>query len=245
MNRKVLVTGASRGIGKATALTLAEDGYSLILHASQPSSLDGLVEEIPPGTNYEVMTADFSSEEETLKFASVLKKAHKDLYAIISNAGIALDKPLAYQPLADINRLIQVNLKAPILLAKAAMKIFSRSKQGVFISLSSCVGEMGNAFQAVYAATKAGNVAMCKSLCKEIGLLNENHQVRFLTVSPGVIETDMVQSLSDDIKEKYLANIPANRAGNAQEVANALSFLLSDEASYINGSDIKINGGLL
>lgn len=245
MKRKVLITGASRGIGKATALQLAQDGYFLILHASQLENLTDVISRLPEDISYETLTADFSDEIAVKAFIGTIKKHHKDLYGIVSNAGITLDKPLAYQPESDIDTMLQVNLKTPILLAKAAMKMFGRSQSGVFIAVSSCVGEMGNAFQSVYAASKAGNVALCKSLAKECGALHESHSIRFLSVSPGFIETDMVQSLSDEIKEKYVRDIPANRTGKVEEVAKTMSFLLSDAASYINGSEIKVNGGML
>ncbi len=244
MNRKVLITGASRGIGRATALHLANEGYALLLHASREASLQPLIASLPAGTRYEVLTADFSEEDALKQFTGTLKKANKDLYGIVSNAGIALDKALVFQPQADIDNMIRVNLMAPILLAKAAMKIFPRNGEGVFLGIGSCVGEMGNAFQSVYAATKAANVALIKSLAQEVGQLHGSQTIRFLTLSPGFIQTDMVESLSEEIQADFLSKIPSRRAGTPAEVAQTIAFLLRDEAAYINGSEIKINGGL-
>lgn len=245
LNKKVLITGASRGIGRATAIQLAEEGYDLLLHASKLENLNELLSSLPQDCKYELLIADFSAEEQVKEFISRLKKEHKKLFGIVSNAGIAIDKALAYQPISEIDKMLNVNLKAPVLLAKTAMKLFSTEKKGVFIAISSCVGEMGNAFQSVYAASKAGNVALCKSLAKEIGLLYDEHQIRFISLSPGFIQTDMVNALNKEIQIEYLKKVPLKRAGEAKEVANTVSFLLSDKASYINGSEIKINGGLL
>jgi len=125
------------------------------------------------------------------------------------------------------------------------MKIFGLLNRGVIINISSVVGESGNAFQSVYAATKAGLAALSRSLAQEAAALNETHNIRVLSISPGFIETDMTAAIPQPIKEKYLNMIPAKRFGHANEVAAAVAFLISDEASYINGTNIHINGGLL
>lgn len=174
-----------------------------------------------------------------------LKKEHGDsLYGVINNAGITLDKSLIFQPEHEIDRMLNVNLKAPIMICKTAMKIFTLSKCGVIINISSCVGETGNEFQSVYAATKAGLVALSKSLAQEAAALNEEHQIRVLSVSPGFIETDMTDAIPQAEKDKYLQKIPSKRFGKAEDIAEAISFLLSDKASYINSTNIQINGGM-
>jgi 3-oxoacyl-[acyl-carrier protein] reductase len=114
----------------------------------------------------------------------------------------------------------------------------------VIINISSCVGETGNDFQSVYAATKAGLVALSKSLAQEAAALNEEHQIRVLSVSPGYIETDMTDAIPQAEKDKYLQKIPSKRFGKAEDIAEAISFLLSDKASYINSTNIQINGGM-
>lgn len=243
---KVLVTGSSKGIGKAIALQLAAR-YELILHASSEESLAGTWEALPRRERHHRLCADFSNPEEGKAFCSRLKKEHgHDLYGVVNNAGIALDKPLLFQPETEIDAMIQVNLKAPILICKTAMKIFHPRKKGVIINIGSCVGETGNAFQSIYSATKAGLVAFSKSMAREAGaLLREDHSIRVLTVSPGFIETAMTARIPDAEKQFYHDKIPSGRFGRPQDVAALIEFLLSEQAAYINGSEIKINGGML
>lgn len=237
--KKVLITGASRGIGLAIAQKLAGQ-YHLILHAT---SAKNFKENIPDS---EMIYADFSDPKQLNTFCKQLKKDHgHELYAVINNAGITKDNSILFQPEKDIDMVIQVNLKAPILISKTALKIFSQKKDGVIINVSSIVGQTGNAFQSVYAATKAGIVAFSKSLAQEVGQLNDEHNIRVLSVSPGFIATEMTSVLPQAEKDKYFSRIPAKRFGNPSDVANLVAFLLSDDGSYINGTDIHINGGLL
>jgi 3-oxoacyl-[acyl-carrier protein] reductase len=236
--RKVLITGASRGIGWAIAQKLSGQ-YPLILHASRE---DSFTAQLP---NSEILCADFSDTEQVKSFCSTLRKKYGDcLYAVINNAAVTLDNGILFQPERDIDKIIQVNLKAPIMLSKAALKVFTQQKQGVIINMSSIVAHTGNAFQSVYAATKSGLLAFSKSLAQEVGALNEEHQIRVLSVSPGFIETDMTAKMPETDKQKFLHRVPLNRLGKPDDIANLISFLLSDEAAYINGSTMDINGGL-
>lgn len=244
--KKILITGASRGIGRAIAEQLANSGrYSLLLHASSPDSLQALAASLADRCNYEIMPCDFTDIAATDAFIVSLKRKHPDLYGIVSNAGINRDKALAFQPVKEIEELLTVNLRVPVLLAKAAMKLFAKNGAGVFIAMSSCVGETGNAFQSVYAATKAANEALCKSLAREAGILQAGSNIRFVSVAPGFIETEMTASLAEEVRTKYLEQIPSGRFGKTEDVAAAVSFLLSEQASYINGGTFKINGGLV
>jgi 3-oxoacyl-[acyl-carrier protein] reductase len=239
VEKKILITGASRGLGLAISNILSKE-YTLILHATRKESFT----HVEPGNH--LLCADLSDRQELNEFCARLKKEHGDtLVAVINNAGITLDKSLIYQPENDIDRILQVNLKAPIMICKAAMKIFTLKKRGVIINVSSVVGETGNAFQAVYTATKAGLVAFSKSLAKEVAALNEEHAIRILSIAPGFIETDMTDRIPEAEKQKFLTSIPANRFGSVNEVAEVVAFLVSDKASYINGTNININGGLL
>lgn len=238
-NKKILITGASRGLGLAISKVLAAD-YQLILHASSP---DSFKEVIP---NSELLCADLSDPDQLTGFCKQLKKDHGDsLYGVINNAGLTFDNSLIYQSEKHIDMMLHVNLKAPIMICKAVMKIFSVTNTGVIINISSVVGETGNAFQAVYTATKAGLVALSKSLAQEVAALNQEHNIRVLCVSPGFIETDMTNNLPQEHKDKYFSMIPSKRFGKVEDVANIISFLLSDKASYINGTNIHINGGML
>ncbi len=185
------------------------------------------------------------SGKKGIKFCRSLKSEHgEDLYAVINNAGVSIDKPLAFQPERDIDKMITVNLKAPIMISKTAIKIFGLKNKGVILNVSSCVAETGNAFQSVYAATKAGLIAFSKSMAKETGELYQDHQIRVLSISPGFIQTSMTDEIPESYREKYLKMIPSQRFGKAEEVAETVAFLLSDKASYINGSNIDVNGGL-
>jgi NAD(P)-dependent dehydrogenase (short-subunit alcohol dehydrogenase family) len=235
---KVLITGASKGLGLAMAKRLNPE-YRLILHASR----DEHIKELREGNI--VLTADLSDPAELKEFCKRLKAEHgEDLYAVINNAGVAIDKPLAFQPEKDIDTMMMVNLKAPIMISKTVIKQFGLNNKGVIINMSSCVAETGNAFQSVYAATKAGLIAFSKSLAKEAGKLYPGHQIRVLSVSPGFIETPMTDAVPESEKMEYLKMIPAQRFGQAEEVAETVAFLLSSKASYVNGSNIEINGGL-
>ncbi|MFA5244154.1 MAG: SDR family oxidoreductase [Pedobacter sp.] len=237
--KKILITGASRGLGLAISNILSKE-YTLILHATREESFS----HVDP--KHHLLCADLSDPAQLNKFCKRLKKEHGDsLYGVINNAGVTFDKPIIYQPENEIDRLLQVNLKAPIMICKAVMKQFLLNKHGVIINISSCVGETGNAFQAVYSATKAGLAALSKSLAREVSALNEEHNIRILSVSPGFIETDMTHKIPDNYKQEYLKAIPANRFGKVDEVAEVVAFLLSEKASYINGTNININGGIL
>jgi 3-oxoacyl-[acyl-carrier protein] reductase len=242
---KVLITGASRGIGRALALRLARR-YTLVLHASSEDSLAAVWAELPEAERHHRLCADFSDPAAVRDFCRRLKSQHGDeLYAVINNAGLALDKPLLYQPESDIDRMLQVNLKAPIAICKTAYKMFHARRKGVILNIGSCVGETGNAFQSIYAASKAGLVAFTKSLAKEAGLLLQEHAVRIVSIAPGFIETAMTAAIPAAERQRYLGQIPAGRFGRTDDVAGLVAFLLSDDAAYINGSEIKINGGLL
>lgn len=237
-NKKILITGASRGLGLAISKKLSGQ-YQLILHASSPESFTTTL------SNSELMFADFSDPEQVTSFCKQLKKEHGDsLYAVINNAGVTFDNSLIFQPEKAIDTMLNVNLRAPIMISKTAMKIFSLTKEGVIINISSIVGQTGNAFQSVYAATKAGLVALSKSLAQEAAALNEEHKIRVLSVSPGFIATDMTSKLPETEKEKYLKMIPSKRFGKVEDVADMISFLLSEQAFYVNGTNIHVNGGL-
>ncbi len=242
---KVLITGASRGIGYEIAKKLS-DRYSLILHASKRENLAGIINEIEGNVHHFKLCADFSYPDQINSFCKELKQKHGDeLYAVINNAGISIDKSIIYQPERDIDSMININLKAPIMICKAALKIFNVKQKGVIINISSSVAETGNAFQAIYSSTKAALISFSKSLAKEAAELNKNHQIRVLSVSPGIINTDLTDNIPEKIMKKYIESTPSRRFGKAGEVADLIDFLLSDKARYINGTDIKINGGII
>lgn len=235
---KILITGASRGIGLAIARELQHD-YTLVMHASSHRHPDEFA------GPHAWITADFADPLATREFCDRLKKEHgAGLYAVINNAGITLDKSLVFQPEKDIDTLLNVNLRAPILISKTALKLFLRSRRGVILNISSCVASSGNAFQAVYTAAKAGLEALSKSLAQEAAALDPDQQIRCLSIAPGFIETDMTAALPAAEKENYRKLIPANRFGKPEDVASLVRFLLSDGAAYMNGTTIHLNGGM-
>ncbi|MBD3748314.1 MAG: SDR family oxidoreductase [Sphingobacteriales bacterium] len=239
MNKpKILVTGASKGIGLAIANQL-KSNFQILAHASSLESLH------PFGDDVELIAADLSDPIQLQNFCKELKSKHsEDLVAVINNAGLTFDKPIIFQSEKDIDLMMAVNLKAPIMISKTAMKIFSVKGKGTIINISSCVAQTGNAFQAVYSATKAGLIAFSKSLAKESGAINSDNQIRVLSVAPGLIETAMTNRIPEKEMQKYLEFVPAHRLGKAEEMAALVEFLLSDKAAYINGSCIDMNGGM-
>ncbi|RZL14299.1 MAG: SDR family oxidoreductase [Pedobacter sp.] len=216
-----------------------DQDYCLILHASREEHVTELRE-----GNY-VLAADLSDPDALKDFCKRLKAEHgDDLYAVINNAGVAIDKPLIYQPERDIDHMMQVNLKAPIIITKAVIKLFGAKGKGVIINVSSCVATTGNAYQSVYAATKAGLISFSRSMAKEVSLIYEGSQIRVLSIAPGFIETAMTAAIPDKEKVKYLEMIPSGRFGKPEDIAETVAFLLSERSAYINGSSIDINGGL-
>ncbi|MGB0373022.1 MAG: SDR family NAD(P)-dependent oxidoreductase [Opitutales bacterium] len=246
MPKTILVTGASRGLGRAIAERLAVD-YDLILHASSEASLEGTLEAIrgKEHNKIEMLPADFSSPEEQETFCKELKKLAKDgLGGVVNNAGIALDKPLLYQPIKDIDLMLNVNLRAPILIGKTAFRIFLKQQHGVIINIGSIAGEVGNAYQSVYAATKAALSGLSKSWSQEATELAPGSAIRALTINPGFFQTEMIDKIPEAIIETYRKRIPSGRFGNPQELANFVAFLFGPDAAYLNGVDFSINGGI-
>jgi 3-oxoacyl-[acyl-carrier protein] reductase len=238
LKKKVLITGASRGLGLAISKLLAPH-YHLILHASTPESF---TETIPES---DILCADLSDAAQLNEFCKQLKKQHgSDLYGVVNNAGVTFDNSIIYQQEKHIDTMLNVNLRAPILICKTVMKLFAANGEGVIINMSSVVGESGNAFQAVYAATKAALVAFSRSLAQEAAVMNDPNNVRVLCVSPGFIDTDMTANIPAEMKEKYLKMIPAKKMGTPEDIAETIYFLLSEKASYINGTNVHVNGGL-
>lgn len=238
MKKKVLITGASRGLGLAISKLLAAD-YHLILHASTPESFTDII------PDSDILCADLSDATQLAEFCKQLKKQHgSELYGVINNAGVTFDNSIIYQQEKHIDDMLNVNLRAPILICKTVMKLFAANGEGVIINMSSVVGESGNAFQAVYAATKAALVAFSRSLAQEAAVMNDPNNVRVLCVSPGFIETDMTANIPAEMKEKYLKMIPAKKMGTPEDIAQTIYFLLSEKASYINGTNVHVNGGL-
>jgi len=238
----VLVTGASKGIGASIAQVLAKYGLKVwINYRSNPNLADEVKQTIEKnGGSAAVIKADVTKEDEWKEMIKSIIDSDGGLSYLVNNAGITKDKLAIRMSEADFMDVIDANLKSAFLGCKEALKIMSKKKFGAIVNISSIVGEMGNAGQTNYSASKGGLNAMTKSFAKE----GASRNIRFNTVTPGFIETDMTEELNESVKQNYINNIPLKRFGKADEVAKAVAFLLSDDSSYITGEILKVNGGL-
>lgn len=240
--KNVLVTGGSRGIGAEICKVLASFGLKVwINYRSNPKLADDLKAQIEAdGGNAAVVKFDATNEEDFIAAINLIIQSDGELSYLVNNAGITNDKLALRMSVDDFNDVIDANLKSAFIGCKEALKVMSKKRFGSVVNVASIVGEMGNAGQTNYSASKGGMIAMSKSFAKE----GASRNIRFNSVTPGFIATDMTDALSDEIKANYSANIPLKRFGEAKEVATAIAFLLSDYASYITGDTLKINGGL-
>ncbi len=237
-----LVTGGSRGIGKACAFALARDGYDIILtYNSKVDEANVVVKELEEfGINATAYQLNVGEDGAIVKFFQENIKDKVDLHVLVNNAGITRDGLILRMKEADFDDVIQVNLRGAFLCMREASKLMSKRKAGRIINLSSVVGQSGNAGQVNYSASKAGVIGMTKSLAQELGSRN----ITVNAVAPGFIETDMTGILSDEVKAEYAKKIPLGRLGTALEVAESVAFLASDKASYITGQILAVNGGM-
>lgn len=240
--KNVLVTGGSRGIGAEICKVLASFGLKVwINYRSNPDIADALKAQIEAGGgSATVVKFDATNEAEFIEAINLIVQSDGELSYLVNNAGITNDKLALRMSVDDFNSVIDANLKSAFIGSREALKVMSKKRFGSVVNVASIVGEIGNAGQTNYSASKGGMIAMSKSFAKE----GASRNVRFNSVTPGFIATDMTSELSDEIKANYSANIPLKRFGEPSEVANAVAFLLSDYASYITGDTLKINGGL-
>jgi len=237
-----LVTGGSRGIGRATCVALAARGAHVIVgyvqgEAQASETLAKLVEAGGKGETLRIDAAQFAqSEEAVLQVA----KLHGRLDILVVSAGISLDALLIRMKEEDLDRTLAVNLKGAIAAAKGAVKTMVKQRKGRVIFISSVIGEGGNPGQTAYAASKAALLGVTKSLAKEYAARN----VTINAITPGYVRTDMTQALSEEQRTAMLANVPMGRPAEAEDVAAAVVFLASDEAGYITGQALRVNGGM-
>jgi 3-oxoacyl-[acyl-carrier protein] reductase len=234
------VTGASRGIGRAIAERLAAGGATVVCVA-RGSNADATAAAITAAGGkadaYSADVTDAAAVEGLIK--SVVEK-HGKLDILVSNAGITRDQLMLRLKRADWDEVIATNLTASFTLCQAAIKPMIRQRSGRIVAISSVVGQMGNAGQANYAASKAGLIGFCKALAREVASRNVTVNV----VAPGFVETDMTKAIADATKAQWAEQIPLGRIGTPAEIAAAVGFLASDEASYITGQVLAVNGGM-
>ena len=240
--KNVLITGASRGIGSGIAKNLANLGLKVwINYRSKPEIADALKNEIEAnGRKAAVIKFDATNEEEFINAINLIVESDGELSYLVNNAGITNDKLALRMKLEDFTSVIEANLTSAFIGSREALKVMSKKRFGSVVNIASIVGEMGNAGQVNYSASKGGMIAMSKSFAKE----GASRSVRFNCVTPGFIATDMTDALSDEVRKSYEDNIPLKRFGSTEDIANAVAFLLSDNASYITGEVLKVNGGL-
>ncbi|MGC2617456.1 MAG: 3-oxoacyl-[acyl-carrier-protein] reductase [Acidobacteriaceae bacterium] len=239
--RTALVTGASQGIGRACALALAAAGAKVALAARNESKLNEVAAEIATaGGSAGVFTLDISSEESIKACAKAAIAHFGSVEILVNNAGITRDTLTLRMKRADWDDVIHTNLTGTFLMTQALLSPMLKARWGRIINISSVVGEIGQAGQANYAASKAGLIGLTKSLARELASRN----ITANAVAPGYIETAMTAVLDEKQRGAMLANIPLGRAGTDAEIAAAVRFLASDDAAYITGHVLDVNGGM-
>ena len=241
-NKTAVITGGSRGIGLAIAKKLAEGGANIaVLYVGDESEGAAAKAELEQyGTKVEQYFCDVSDFEKSKAVSEQVIEEFGKVDILINNAGITRDKLVLNMEESDFNAVINVNLKGTFNMIKHFYKHFMKNRGGRIVSTSSIVGLIGNAGQANYSASKAGIIGLTKSVARELAGRN----VTVNAVAPGYIGTDMTNVLSDKVKETMKAQIPAKRIGTPEDVANVVAFLCSDEAAYVTGEVIRVDGGL-
>lgn len=240
--KTVIITGGSRGIGRACCLAFAKEGANIVFtyNKSQEEAKEFKKQITNLGVGCLSMQADVKDYNQCRNVVEQALKKYNRLDVLINNAGITRDKALMMMTLEDWKDVIDTNLGGVFNMTRVVITTFLKQKQGCIINMSSISGVVGIPRQTNYSASKAGIIGFSKALAKEVAPYN----IRVNAVCPGYINTDMVNTLRDDIKEKVKSSIPLGRIGEPEEVAKVCVFLASDEARYIIGQVIKIDGGL-
>jgi 3-oxoacyl-[acyl-carrier protein] reductase len=241
MSRSAFITGASRGIGRACALALSQTGHRVVCAARDRARLDALVAEIQAaGGSAWAVELDLASPDSIQRSCAEASSLAGPIEILVNNAGITRDGLALRMKREDWEAVLQTNLTGSFLSAQALMQGMMKARWGRIINISSVVGESGNPGQANYVAAKAGLIGLTKSLALELASRN----ITVNAITPGFIETDMTAVLKDELKQKMLESIPLKRFGRAEEIAAAVKFFASDEAAYITGAVLKVNGGM-
>jgi len=241
--KTAVINGSGRGIGKDIALKLAQMGANIVLNSTPASdSADIAAEEFKDaGYNVIVVKGDVSNPEDVEEMFNKAKETFGSVDILVNNAGITRDTLLIRMSGSDWDDVLDTNLKGAFLCTKAAAKIMIKQRSGKIINVTSVVGIIGNAGQANYSASKAGLIGLTKTTAKELA----SRGITCNAVAPGLIISSMTEVLPEKVKENYLNNIPLGRFGTPEDVANVVGFLASDEANYITGQVIHIDGGMV
>ncbi len=233
----VLVTGASRGIGKAIASQLKALGATVLGTATSEHGAENISEYLGAGNG---LVLNVTDNDSIAALFVAIKENHGGIDILVNNAGITRDNLFMRMKDEEWQDIIDTNLSSVFKISKAVIRSMMKKRNGRIINIGSVVGSMGNAGQVNYATAKAGLLGFTKSLAREVA----SRGITVNTVSPGFIDTDMTQTLTDEQKEGIFSQVPANRLGKPEEIANAVVFLASDGAAYITGETLHVNGGM-
>jgi 3-oxoacyl-[acyl-carrier protein] reductase len=239
-DRVALVTGASRGIGRAIALKLAAQGATVVAAGRGGNAAATAAAIAEQGGRAEAVDVDVTDSAALAQLPGAIVRGHGRLDVVVSNAGITRDQLLMRMKREDWDAVIATNLTAMFTLAQAAMRPMLKQRGGRIIAVGSVVGQIGNAGQTNYAASKAGLVGFVKALAREVA----SRGITVNVIAPGLIDTDMTRAISDKSHVDWAAEIPVGRLGTVDEVAAAACYLASDEAAYITGHVLAVNGGM-
>ena len=242
-DKVAIVTGGTRGIGRAIALKIADHGANIVINYRNSDKEAEELKAILEGKGVKVLTVkcDISNFEDSKNLMDKCKEVFGKIDILVNNAGITKDTLIMRMKEEDFDNVIDVNLKGTFNCAKHASAIMLKQRFGKIINMTSVVGIAGNAGQVNYAASKSGVIGLTKSLAKELG----SRGITVNAVAPGFINTDMTASLSEKVKEEASKNIPLKRLGDPEDVANLVGFLASDAANYITGQVINVDGGMV
>ena len=236
-DKNIIVTGASGGIGNSIVEKLNQNGANILATGTRIEKLEELKEKF---SNIKILKFDISQHDKIEEFIENATKELGGLDCIVNNAGITKDNLTIRMSLEEWSKVININLTSTFLMCKYSIKKMLKNKSGKIINITSVVGHTGNVGQANYTASKAGIVAMSKSLAIEYAKKNINVNC----ISPGFISTAMTDQIDEKFKETIIAKIPSNRLGKPEDIANAVNFLSSDQSDYINGETLHVNGGM-
>lgn len=242
MKQTAIVTGGSRGIGRAVAVRLAKDGMNLVINYRGNSAAAEETERLCRELGAEVLLVqgDVSRAEDCEKLAAQTEEAFGRVDVLVNNAGITRDGLLARMTEEDFRAVLDVNLVGPWNMMKAVNRIMMKQRYGRIVNLSSVTGLMGNMGQTNYAAAKAGILGMTKSYAREVA----SRGITVNAVAPGFIDTDMTEAMPEGAKDKIITGIPMGRTGKPEDVAEAVAFLASEQAGYITGEVLRVDGGM-
>ena len=234
-SKKILITGASRGIGKDIALKSKEKGYEVLGTSTTNEGVSNLRENGIHG-----LQLNLNDKKSVESFNYLLTQEHPDIAVLVNNAGITRDNIVLRMTEEEWMDVLNINLNGAFKISKTVLKFMLKKRWGRILNITSTSASTGNRGQANYAAAKAGIEAFSKSLAKEVG----SRGITVNAIAPGYIQTDMTKVISEKVKEEILSQIPLSRFGKPEEISQLVDFLISDEASYITGQTIHVNGGL-